>query len=700
MKKNFLKNIIRAGFVGSLMLFSPFPQTEAGIVTDRFPIQMYVDHQLDTYTHAGDSRCAGWADANTDLIRVYSVSNGWARVSHPGRGGTVNRYCRVNELFADPNYSNRSARVKGAQSAYRTSSGNATIGSVSNNEEVIVLADNGRRAQIIYRLNNGTGYKIGWVPSSSVQGGASSGGASSKGNGDVDGDGQVTKSDVDMLLAYIQGKRGDLPRKDNADLNGDGSIDIFDVTAVNNILRNSAAQTRPSQSNVSTVNSQRVITNNTISVRTAGIANGWYKIHPAHDMGRALDALGAAMSNGNNLHMWSNANVPQQKFYLENRGSNWFTLRTGYGSGLYVTAVGSGNGANLEMKSWSGSSSQMFQLVNGGNVNGKTVYHIMAKVGSNLNFDCAGGGRSDGNNAQLWTKESGSSWHKWYFEPVSANSGNTTTNNRVNQTTSLVGKTVAAKRGVNAYRYSNLTTKIGSVYAGDSCKVVREGSNAYYVQYPISKRPFYKFGWVEKNIFDSQPQPITGGSNGGGSAYTRGEYIYPVEGYYKISTLFYYKGNPLDKKTHKHSTWWAISNGGHFNALDISCPNGTKVKAVAAGEVVKEFSNSPKNVIVIQHDNGMKSLYAHLSKKYVRAGRVSAGQEIGESGDVGSKGAYHLHLEFSNCSPWEYYRDKVPFKYCRTTKYAYEHLCEFEDKQRFGEAVAWIESHTNGFTEP
>lgn len=605
LKSNWLKKLVSASaLTGALFLGNA---VEAGIVTDRFPIQMYVDHQLDTYTHAGDSRRAGWADANTDLIRVYSVSNGWARVSHPGRGGTVNRYCRVNELFADPNYSNRTARVKGAQSAYRTSSGSATIGSVSNNEEVTVLADNGSRAQIIYRLDNGSGYKVGWVPSSSVQGGASSGGASSKGNGDVDGDGQVTKSDVDMLLAYIQGKRGDLPRRDNADLNGDGSIDIFDVTAVNNILRNSATQTRPSQSNVSTVNSQRVITNNTISVRTAGIANGWYKIHPAHDMGRALDALGVATSNGNNLHMWSNANVPQQKFYLENRGNNWFTLRTGYGSGLYVTAVGSGNGANLEMKPWSGFPSQMFQLVNGGNVNGKTVYHIMARVGSNLNFDCAGGGRSDGNNAQLWTKETGSSWHKWYFEPVSANSGNTIP---TPQTKTAWINTQSQSLNMRAGAGQNYGI-IGKLAKGTQVTVLEELSNGWS---KISSSA--GTGYVSSQYLTYVK---TGSNNGGGNtSYNETQVInritqlYTTSGY-RLNTKYSGAGQCRGFANKVYQTLFAVGYVGGYTGDNFGA--STYPSSYSVGSI-RNFASNDVNSVKMLFGKAKPGAFIQMGRRY------------------------------------------------------------------------------------
>ena len=149
---------------------------------------------------------------------------------------------------------------------------------------------------------------------------------------------------------------------------------------------------------------------------------------------------------------------------------------------------------------------------------------------------------------------------------------------------------------------------------------------------------------------------------------------------------------------YKHSVWWNRSNNGHFNALDIACNNGSKVKAVAAGTVTSE-NQGTNHIIVIDHGN-MKSLYAHLRKKYVAPGtKVYAGQEIGEASDIGIGGGnYHLHLEFSNMSPWEYYRDKIPFQYCRSTLSAYNNRCESQDKQRFGEAVNWILKNTKGFT--
>lgn len=135
-----------------------------------------------------------------------------------------------------------------------------------------------------------------------------------------------------------------------------------------------------------------------------------------HDLARSVDALGSQIGNGNNIHMWTNVEASQQKFYLQNRGNGYFSLQSAYGSKLFVTADGRGNGANLYTASWNNSDSQLFRLI----ATGDNSYHIFSKVGVNLNFDCAGGGKSDGNNVQLWTTEN-SAWHKWRFTKVSEN---------------------------------------------------------------------------------------------------------------------------------------------------------------------------------------------------------------------------------------------------------------------------------------
>ena len=81
--------------------------------------------------------------------------------------------------------------------------------------------------------------------------------------------------------------------------------------------------------------------------------------------------------------------------------------------------------------------------------------------------------------------------------------------------------------------------------------------------------------------------------------------------------------------------------------VDFGVPEGTPVHAMARGKI--EFAGTMAGfgkVIWIDHDQGLKSIYAHLSVISVEAGkRVDAGELIGESGATGDVTAAHLHFE-------------------------------------------------------
>lgn len=88
-------------------------------------------------------------------------------------------------------------------------------------------------------------------------------------------------------------------------------------------------------------------------------------------------------------------------------------------------------------------------------------------------------------------------------------------------------------------------------------------------------------------------------------------------------------------------------NMRHHDGVDIAAPKGTPVYATADGEVV--FSGTQRgygNVILIDHGDGLESLYGHLLKRKTREGKfVRQGNEIGCVGKTGNATGYHLHYE-------------------------------------------------------
>jgi murein DD-endopeptidase MepM/ murein hydrolase activator NlpD len=86
---------------------------------------------------------------------------------------------------------------------------------------------------------------------------------------------------------------------------------------------------------------------------------------------------------------------------------------------------------------------------------------------------------------------------------------------------------------------------------------------------------------------------------------------------------------------------------GH-RAIDIGAALGTVIRAADSGYV--SFAGWTDvgygYLVVIEHNNGYQSYYAHLSWYFVEEGSiVTAGQEIGKMGSTGNSTGPHLHFE-------------------------------------------------------
>ena len=116
------------------------------------------------------------------------------------------------------------------------------------------------------------------------------------------------------------------------------------------------------------------------------------------------------------------------------------------------------------------------------------------------------------------------------------------------------------------------------------------------------------------------------------SQYWREGFILPVNG--KISGNF---GNQR------------IFNGvpkSPHSGTDIAAPEGTPVKASGSGRVVLSGKNYfyTGNMVIIDHGQGLQTIYAHLKDAIVNEGdEVRQGQIIGHVGKTGRATGPHLH---------------------------------------------------------
>jgi murein DD-endopeptidase MepM/ murein hydrolase activator NlpD len=122
--------------------------------------------------------------------------------------------------------------------------------------------------------------------------------------------------------------------------------------------------------------------------------------------------------------------------------------------------------------------------------------------------------------------------------------------------------------------------------------------------------------------------------------------------------------------------------GKWHNGVDLRSPVGTSIMAADSGTVVATgdqdkycYRGAYGRFIVIQHANGLTTLYAHLSKIAVSKGdTVSRGQTIGYVGSTGYATGPHLHFTvFSSptfsmggsktCGPMPHGGDLNPLNY-------------------------------------
>lgn len=104
---------------------------------------------------------------------------------------------------------------------------------------------------------------------------------------------------------------------------------------------------------------------------------------------------------------------------------------------------------------------------------------------------------------------------------------------------------------------------------------------------------------------------------------------------------------PLDSGTYRISSEFGARWGRNHNGIDLACPQGTDVHAADGGIVVwAGYKGSFGNLVIIDHQNGYETYYAHNSQLLVSTGdEVYEGMHIAESGNTGRSTGPHCHFE-------------------------------------------------------
>ena len=130
--------------------------------------------------------------------------------------------------------------------------------------------------------------------------------------------------------------------------------------------------------------------------------------------------------------------------------------------------------------------------------------------------------------------------------------------------------------------------------------------------------------------------------------YDGGVFKFPLATYTRISDEYGMRLHPILKVQQFH------------NGVDFASPKGTAIYAAYDGKVAAAaYSSSMGNYVMIDHGDGLFTIYMHASVLYVKKNQVVVkGEKIAAVGSTGRSTGNHLHfsvrLNGEYVSPWNY----------------------------------------------
>lgn len=111
-------------------------------------------------------------------------------------------------------------------------------------------------------------------------------------------------------------------------------------------------------------------------------------------------------------------------------------------------------------------------------------------------------------------------------------------------------------------------------------------------------------------------------------------FIKPIAGAYRLTSPYGYRADPFTGVRSFHT------------GIDMAIATGTPILASMDGKIATAgWNNVYGNYVIITHDNGYQTLYAHMQKYVVATGqKVTQGTTIGYVGSTGYSTGPHLHF--------------------------------------------------------
>lgn len=428
-----------------------------------------IKNQIPVYTSLTSGKIAryfnvnevGYCESNAYFLDVYVYSNGFAQVTYFNKQNKDTKiYVKASDLSAGQNILRvDSLAVKTATAPmplYTDVSKSKVMYTMSKGRTYKILAQQGSMQQV-YSYGKGQYRAIGWINASST---FSSTISSTGLKGDVNGDGNVNSDDLRWLDQHLKNSSVAISRTD-ADMNNDGVINYVDYNLlvyflnppkpilkgdvnrdgkvdeadykllsqyvigqkVSGLYHYNADMNDDKKFTSTDLSQLRTKLNSmkppvTENYKVVNIQNGWYEIAPLANESMRLDVDGAREGNEVNIKLYnSNGNVAQ-RFYVNNVGNGYFTLRTGCNGYVDLRFGQTSNGSNIWQyeKEAANGKCQKFRAIRRNNDAGVFI-EPLAKEG--IAVACANNSATAQTNVVVWAREN-NNYQKWRFIQTSA----------------------------------------------------------------------------------------------------------------------------------------------------------------------------------------------------------------------------------------------------------------------------------------